>query len=164
MALITLKDEISSQENMEQWLAQLEHPDNPISNQGVLSHLKPHFVSCDFEKKEVCIAFEALPWELNPGGSLHGGILITCFDVTFGLTCHYYAKQHMVTTVNLTTTFLKPVLLGDIVHYHVRITNLGRTLISMIAEGHVERNGKDVLVATATATFMKLDKTFERHI
>ena len=164
MALITLKDEISSQENMEQWLSQLGHPDNPISNKGVLVHLEPHFISCDFEKREACIAFEALPWELNPGGSLHGGIIITCFDVSFGLTCHYYAKQHMITIVNLTTTFLKPVLLGDMVQYRVKITNLGRTLISMVAEGWVNRNGKDILVGTATATFMKLDKIFDQPI
>ena len=164
MDFITLKDEISSQENMVQWLSQLGHPDNPISNNGVLEHLKPRFISCDYENKEVCIAFEALEWELNPGGSLHGGIIMTCFDVSFGLTCHYYAKQHMVTTVNLTTTFLKPVLLGDVVHYHVKVTNLGRTLISLTAEGIVHRDGKDVLIGTATATFMKLNKTFEHPI
>lgn len=164
MERIILKDEISSQENMEQWLSQLGHPENPISNKGVLVHLEPQFVSCDFEKKEACLAFTALPWELNPGGSLHGGIIITCFDVSFGLLCHYYAKQHMITTVNLTTTFLKPVLLGDLVEYRVRITNLGRTLISMVGEGWVHRNGKDILVGTATATFMKLDKLFEEPI
>ncbi len=164
MALITLKDEASSQENMEQWLSQLSHPDNPISNNGVLARLKPQFVSCDYEKKEACIAFEALPWEQNPGGSLHGGIMITCFDVSFGLTCHYYAKQHQITTVNLTTTFLKPVLLGDVVEYRVRITHLGRTLISMVAEGHINRDGRDVLVGTATATFMKLDKLFDKPV
>lgn len=161
MALITLKEGISSQENMEQWLSQIGHPDNPISNKGVLVRLQPKFVSCDFEKKEACIAFAVLPWERNPGGSLHGGIMMTCFDVAFGLTCHYYAKQHQITTVNLTTTFLKPVLLGDVVEYRVRVTNLGRTLISMVAEGHINRNGKDVLIGTATATFMKLDKLFD---
>ena len=112
--------------------------------------LQPQFVSCDFEKRENCIAFEALPWEQNPGGTLHGGIIITCFDVAFGLTCHYYAKQHQITTVNLTTTFLKPVFLGDVVEYRVRITHLGRTLVSMMAEGHVNRKGKDVLIGTAT--------------
>lgn len=164
MTLITLKEGVNSQENMEQWLSQLGHPDNPISNCGVLARLHPQFVSCDFANREACIAFEALEWELNPGGSLHGGILMTCFDVSFGLTCHYFAKQHMITTVNLTTTFLKPVLLGDFVHYHIKITHLGRTLISMTAEGKVNRNGKEVLVGTATATFMKLDKTFEREI
>ena len=145
--MVTLKDEISSQENMEQWMSQLGHPENPISNKGVLVRLQPQFVSCDFEKRENCIAFEALPWEQNPGGTLHGGIIITCFDVAFGLTCHYYAKQHQITTVNLTTTFLKPVFLGDVVE-----------------EGHVNRKGKDVLIGTATATFMKLDKTFDHPI
>ena len=30
--MVTLKDEISSQENMEQWMSQLGHPENPISN------------------------------------------------------------------------------------------------------------------------------------
>lgn len=34
--MVTLKDEISSQENMEQWMSQLGHPENPISNKGVL--------------------------------------------------------------------------------------------------------------------------------
>ena len=79
-------------------MSQLGHPENPISNKGVLVRLQPQFVSCDFEKRENCIAFEALPWEQNPGGTLHGGIMITCFDVAFGLTCHYYAKQHQITT------------------------------------------------------------------
>ena len=145
--MVTLKDEISSQENMEQWMSQLGHPENPISNKGVLVRLQPQFVSCDFEKRENCIAFEdILPLAVHM--SLHGGIIITCFDVAFGLTCHYYAKQHQITTVNLTTTFLKPVFLGDVVEYRVRITHLGRTLVSMMAEGHVNRKGKDVLIGT----------------
>ena len=37
--MVTLKDEISSQENMEQWMSQLGHPENPISNKGVLVRL-----------------------------------------------------------------------------------------------------------------------------
>ena len=60
--------------------------------------------------------------------------------------------------------FLKPVFLGDVVEYRVRITHLGRTLVSMMAEGHVNRKGKDVLIGTATATFMKLDKLFDKPI
>ena len=155
---------LSPQEAMEQWFSRLEQPDHPASGRGVMKLLEPRFVSCDHEKREVCLAFKALEWELNPGGSLHGGIIMTCFDMTFGLTCYYYCDQHMVTTVNMSTTFLKPVLLGDVVNYHVKITSLGRTLISMTAEGWVHRNGKDVLAATATATFMKLDKKLEKDI
>lgn len=164
MALITLQEGVSSQENMEQWLSQLGHPDNPISNKGVLARLHPRFVSCDYEKREACIAFEAIEWELNPGGSLHGGILMTFFDVSFGVVCHYYTKQHRIATVNLGTTFLKPVLLGDTVHCHIRITHLGRTVMSMTAEAHVNRNGRDILAGTATATFMKLDKQLDKPV
>jgi acyl-coenzyme A thioesterase PaaI-like protein len=160
--MIVLKEEISSQENMEAWLSQLGHPDNPISNKGLLEHLKPRFVSCDFEKREACIAFDVFDWELNPGGSLHGGIILSGFDISCGLTCHYYAKQHMISTINLTTTFLKPILPGDTVNYHVRITSLGRTIVSMTAEARLSR--KNILAATATATFMKLDKTYPTPI
>ncbi len=157
--MIILKDEISSQENMEAWLSQLGQADNRISNSGLVKRMNPCFVSCDFAKREACLAFEVYDWELNPGGTLHGGIIVTGFDMSFGLTCHYYAKQHMVTTVNLTTTFLKPILQGDTVNYHVKITSLGRTLVSMTAEARLSRG--DILAATATATFMRLDKVFD---
>ena len=157
--MIILKDEISSQENMEAWLSQLGHADNRISNSGLVERMNPRFVSCDFARREACLAFEVYDWELNPGGTLHGGIIVTGFDMAFGLTCHYYAKQHKITTVNLTTTFLKPILQGDTVNYHVKITSLGRTLVSMTAEARLSRG--DILAATATATFMRLDKVFD---
>lgn len=156
--MITLKDEISSQENMEAWLSQLGVADNRISNRGLVEQMQPRFISCDFEKREACIAFAVRDWELNPGGSLHGGLIVAGFDMSCGLLCHYYAKQHMINTVNLTTTFLKPVLPTDTVYYHAKITSLGRTLMSVTAEARLARN--DILAATASVTFMKLQKTF----
>lgn len=160
--MITLKDEISSQENMEAWLSQLGKPGNRISEHGLVAEVKPRFISCDFAQREACIAFDVYDWELNPGGSLHGGIIVTGFDMACGLLCHYYAKQHMINTVNLTTTFLKPVLPGDTIYYHAKITSLGRTLMSVTAEARLARG--DILAATASVTFMKLDKTFATPI
>lgn len=64
--MVTLKDEISSQENMEQWMSQLGHPENPFPTRAYWCGCSLQFVSCDFEKRENCIAFEALPWEQNP--------------------------------------------------------------------------------------------------
>lgn len=156
--MIILKDEISSQENMEMWLSQLGQAGNRISEHGLVEQMRPRFISCDFEKREACIAFDVYDWELNPGGSLHGGITVTGFDMSCGLLCHYYAKQHAITTVNLTTTFLKPILPGDTIYYHAKITSLGRTLMSVTAEARLARG--NILAATASVTFMKLDKTF----
>lgn len=160
--MITLKDGISSQENMQSWLSQLNNPNFPISNEGVLALLKPRFISCDFAEKTACFAFDVREWELNPEGGLHGGIIVTGFDVSFGLLCHYFAKQHMVSTVNITTTFLKPIRPDDTVNYHVKITSLGRTLISLTAEARLDRD--NILAATATSTFMILDKIFPKMI
>ena len=44
---------------------------------------------------------------------MHGGLISTVFDGTFGALCHYWGKQRFITTVSLSTTFLKPVLPGD---------------------------------------------------
>ena len=156
--MITLKDEISSQENMEAWLSQVGLPDCPISSEGVLAMLKPRFVSCDFEEQSACFAFDVYDWELNPEGNLHGGIISTGFDVSCGLLCHYFAKQRMVSTVTLSTTYLKPVRPDDTVLYRVKIVSLGHTLVSLTGEAWVK--DRNVLAATCTTTFMILKKTF----
>lgn len=160
--MITLKEGISSQENMQEWFAQMNSEDFPMMSTGLLALLRPSFLSCSFEEKKLEITFDVKEWELNPEGGLHGGMIVTGFDVTFGLLCHYYAKQHLVSTVNITTTFLKPIRPDDTVHYHAQITSLGRTLVSMTAEARLER--EDILAATATATFMILDKTFSEPV
>lgn len=64
--MVTLKDEISSQENMEQWMSQLGHPENPISNKGVLVRLQPQFVSCDFEKEKTALHLRHFPGSRTP--------------------------------------------------------------------------------------------------
>lgn len=160
--MITLKEGISSQENMQEWFAQMNSHDFPMMSTGLLELLKPRFVSCGFEQKNLELAFDVKEWQLNPEGGLHGGIIVTGFDISFGLLCHYYAKQHMVSTVNITTTFLKPIRPDDTVHFHAHITSLGRTLVSLTAEARLERD--DILAATATSTFMILDKMFTEPI
>lgn len=154
-----LSDEKSNQADMETWFQQLNDPDFPLRKQvGILSLMDPQFTSCDFAEKALVLTFAVQEWELNPEGGLHGGIIVTGFDMSFGLLCHYFAKQHMICTVNLSTTFLKPVQPDDTIHYQVHIVSHGRTLISMIGEAWLERD--HILAATATTTFMVLDQMF----
>lgn len=160
--MITLREGVNTQEDMEGWLSQLGTPDFPMSSEGVLELLEPRLVACQCEEKTVTFAFPVKEWELNPEGGLHGGIIVTGFDVSFGLLCHYFAKQQMVTTINIATNFLKPILPTDEVHYHVRIVSHGRTIISMVGEARLKRD--NILAATASATFMILRKKFETLI
>ena len=160
--MIYLSEETSSQENMEAWLSQLSDPEFPLLKDSVLKLLKPRLGACNFEEKSAEFAFTVEDWQLNPEKGLHGGIMATNFDVSFGLLSHYFAKQHMVSTVTIHTTFLKPVMPNDVIHYKVQMSHLGRTIHSMTAEAWLERD--NILAATASASYMKLHQTFDSPI
>lgn len=160
--MITLNEGINSQEDMEGWLSLLGTENFPISEEGVLRLLAPRFVSCNFKEKAAVIAFGVDDWQLNPEGGLHGGIIVTGFDVSFGLLCHYFAKQRMISTINLFTTFLKPILPTDVVNYHVHIVSYGKTIVNLVGEARLDRD--NILAATASASFMILHKEFEKNI
>lgn len=148
-----------SQADMEAWFAKIDAADFYMRKLGILNLLDPKFKECSFENKELVLTFEVMDWELNPEGGLHGGIIVTGFDMTFGLLCHYYAKPNMVCTVNLSTTFIQPVLPNDIVEYHAHIISQGKTIVSLTAEARIKR--ENILAATATTTFMILDKQMD---
>lgn len=149
----------SGQKDMTAWFSQMNTSDFYMTNVGVLKLLNPAFTGCNFEKKELVLSFKVRDWELNPEGGLHGGIIVTGFDTTFGLLCHYFAKPNMVCTVNISTTFLQPILPSDIVEYHARIISHGKTVVSMVGEARLKRH--NILAATATTTFMVLDKQMD---
>ena len=152
-----------NQADMAAWFSTINTPDFFMKKFGVLPLLDPKLKECCYDKKELTLSFQVKEWELNPEGGLHGGMIVTGFDMTFGLLCHYFQKPNMVCTVNLFTTFIKPVLPGDTVDYQVRIISHGKKIVSMTGEARVQR--ENILAATATTTFMILDKgagTLER--
>ncbi len=160
--MIYLSEETASQENMEAWLSQLKDPAFPLVKDTLLHFVEPQFVSCNFAERTAEFAFAVKDWQLNPAKGLHGGILVTGFDISFGLLSHYFAKQHVVSTISINTTFLKPVEPTDIVHYKVCMNHLGQTLYQMTAQAILER--EQILAATASATFMKLHQTYPSPI
>ena len=147
---------------MEAWLGQLSNPAFSMVKHTILRELKPRLVACNFAERTAEFAFDVMDWQLNPEGGLHGGILVTGFDVSFGLLTHYFAKQHMVSTVQVSTNFLKPIGPKDTIHYKVKINSLGRRIVSLTGEAWLERD--DILAATASTTFMKLEKIFPQPV
>ena len=97
------------------------------------------------------MAFDVLDWELNPQDMIHGGITSTGFDTALGMLCHYYAYPYTLTTVNLSTTFLAPIRLGDTMFFHSKIKSFGRSLVTVEGEVFVKITGK--LAEPATGTF-----------
>lgn len=150
---------LHNQKEMEEKIKYSLERNSKIHSIGVIPLLKPQFIGCNYEERTLTIAFDVEEWELNPEMTMHGGLITTAFDTVFGLMSHYFADKHFVTTVSIGVTFLKPILLHDKLIITVKTTSRGRTLISLTAEGYLER--ENLLAATATTTFMILNKEFD---
>lgn len=124
-------------------------------NNRVYSMMVPTFYSCDFNKKELTLSYHVLEWELNPNGIMHGGIITTAFDNTFGMLSRNLSGTNNITTVNIAVSFLKPVPLGTTLLVTATANSVGRTIISMTATAVIK--GSEVLVGTANSTFMILN-------
>ncbi len=147
-----------NQESMEAWIQRSLAPDAELYRDGLIPMLKPQFVSCDFADRKLVLAYDVEEWEMNPQNAMHGGITVAAIDTAFGVLCHYFAQKNMVTTVTISTTYLKPILLHDRIFVSVHATSIGKNLISMVADVHTQRD--NILVTTANTTFMVLRHEF----
>lgn len=143
-----------SQADMETFFRNAMKPDSEIKHHGVIPRMDPCFVSCDFEKGTIDIAYDVQEWELNPEDIIHGGMTSTALDTTMGMLAHYYTHLNAptVVTVTMNVSFLKPIALGDTFHIKCQLDSVGRTLATVKAEVRLERD--DILACIATATFM----------
>lgn len=143
-----------SQADMETFFRNAMQPGSEIKHHGVIPRMDPRFVSCDFEKGTIDIAYDVQEWELNPENIIHGGMTSTALDTTMGMLAHYYTHLNAptVVTVTMNASFLKPIALGDTFHVKCQLDSVGRTLATVKAEVRLERD--NILACIATATFM----------
>lgn len=153
-----------SQAHMEEWFLRAAERHQSVGQEnGVIAKMRPQFIRCDFLAGESVMTYDVLDWELNPQNMIHGGITSTGFDTSLGMLAHYYAYPYVLTTVNLSVSFLRPIRLGDGMVYHSKIKSFGRSLVTLDGEVYLRSNGK--LAATATGTFKILhNKKVTHHI
>ncbi|HIW48389.1 MAG TPA: PaaI family thioesterase [Firmicutes bacterium] len=120
---------------------------------GIMKLMQPELIRCSLKEKEVVIHHHVEDWELNPQGSMHGGLLCAAFDNAYGMISHYFSDNSFITTVDLSTRFLKPIPAGSNLSIRVQARSTGRTLISLTGEAYLDSG---LLVATSSATFMIL--------
>ncbi|MBQ9092274.1 MAG: PaaI family thioesterase [Anaerotignum sp.] len=143
-----------SQADMEAYFRNAMQPGSDLKHHGVIPRMDPRFVSCDFEKGTLDMAYDVQEWELNPEDVIHGGMISTALDTSMGVLAHYYTHlaAPTVVTVTMNVSFLKPIVLGDTFHIKAQLDSVGRTLVTVKAEVRLERD--DILACIATATFM----------
>lgn len=128
---------------------------------AIIGMLAPEFVECDPVRRTATLRFTVQDWMRNPGRTMHGGLISTAFDSTFGMLTNYYSRNHYITTTNLSISFLEPVFPGDKLYVRVKASRAGRTLVNLTGKAYAENESGRRLTDTATATFMILQEKFE---
>lgn len=107
------------------------------------SMLNPEFLECDANEMSVRIRFGVEEWQINRGGTLHGGILATMFDFSFGALTRAVVGLGFVPTVELNTTYVRPVNKNEHVIIEAKILKSGKKITHIFGEATVEETGKN---------------------
>src|SRR6516164_4562816 len=99
----------------------------------------------------VAIQVVMMPRDLNPQGTIFGGVLLSHIDQAGAIgaareVVRAGGKLPTLVTVNR-VEFLRPVLVGDVVRYVTRLVKIGRTSITMHIQVEAER-GCEVIPVT----------------
>ena len=116
--------------------------------------MQPRVADCDAETMSITFTYPALPWEHNPDGVIHGGLVATMFDTAMGIV-GYALTGRMTPTISLTTNFLRPAPGDGTLYVRARVTMAGRTVIYAAAEMWDSR-APETIVAAGQGIFRNL--------
>lgn len=103
-------------------------------------------------ERTLIVKFPVKPEYCNPAGSMQGGFITAAFDNVFGPLSHLVFKT-LTTTVNINTTYHRPVFPGDHLTIKAWAQTKGRTITHMLAEAY---NDAGKLVASADCNYVSL--------
>ncbi|MBU6443815.1 MAG: PaaI family thioesterase [Alphaproteobacteria bacterium] len=78
--------------------------------------------------------FVAEEKHMNAAGSVHGGMLMSFLDVAMSRSTRLATDAQRLSTVALTTDFVGPGRLGEVIEARVRVTRRTRTIVFLSAE------------------------------
>ncbi|OGB22451.1 MAG: hypothetical protein A3I66_04070 [Burkholderiales bacterium RIFCSPLOWO2_02_FULL_57_36] len=87
----------------------------------------------------------------NPLGQLQGGFLSAIFDNLMAPLC--YAAAGPTTSIDIATSFVRPILVGETISIDARVRRIGRRAVHLTADAF---NKDGQLVATSTSNLMQL--------
>ena len=126
------------------------------SQKRITTALQPEFYDCSFEEKWVTIAFDVIDFELNPNGTMMGGIITTALDMTYGILVIGLTGNPCPPTINLNVNFVRPIFEGDTLLCTAKVTSWGKKVLHLSCEGTCKSSGKSAV--SSTAVFLSPDQ------
>jgi acyl-CoA thioesterase YciA len=106
-----------------------------------------------------------MPRDLNPAGSIFGGVLLSYIDQAAAIGARYAINQaigmppEVIVTVAMNKIdFQKPVLVGDVVSFWTTVRKWGRTSITIHVAVQAERGTQVLDVTEAEVAYVNVKK------
>jgi acyl-CoA thioesterase YciA len=113
------------------------------------------------ENKKPVIRVPARPADVNPGGSIFGGWIMSYVDIAGSEPAYLRARGPVVTRAVDSFEFKKPVFVGDVVSCYAEIVKQGRTSVTVKVEVYAERatdgDVKVIKVTEAQLVYVAID-------
>ena len=101
------------------------------------------------ENKIPVIRVPAMPSDLNQGGTVFGGWIMSQVDIAGSIPAAERAGGTIVTRAVDSFEFKKPVFAGDLVSCYADVVKVGRTSITVHVEVYAQHMHKGVVTTTA---------------
>ncbi|MBQ6622934.1 MAG: PaaI family thioesterase [Mogibacterium sp.] len=109
--------------------------------------------SCDAEAGTLTLRHTVSEEEANPFGTMHGGLIVWLMDSAMGILSRSSTGYKRTVTLDLHSTFLRPVRIGDEVRIEAKVLHAGRTTLHLTAQVYVG----DKLCASGDANFFRTE-------
>lgn len=110
--------------------------------------------------RDPVLRIPATPAHTNAGGDVFGGWLMSQIDIAGSIPAVLRAKGRVVTASVKSLSFLKPVLVGDLISIYAEISRVGRSSMTVAVEAYAQRNAKSpecVKVSEAELVYVAID-------
>lgn len=107
------------------------------------------------EGQRLTVGFPVLEQYLNPAGSMQGGFITAAFDNVFGPLCYSATQTTYTTTLDIITSYHRPIWAGDELIITATVKTQGKTKVHMMAEAY---NRENKLIATATSDYIHVNR------
>src|SRR2546421_7182126 len=104
-----------------------------------------------------------MPRDCNPHGTIFGGVILSYIDQAGAIGARRAVIRAggqppaVVTVAMNRVEFKKPVLVGDVVRFLVRVVRMGRTSITVQVSVEAERGGQVLQVTEAEVVYVGVD-------
>ena len=104
------------------------------------------------------LQLQAMPRDTNVQGDLYGGWLVMQMDLAASITARERARGRIATVAIDSMVFLQPARVGDLMSFHTRISQIGKSSLQVTVEVWLSPPGGQAGKLTEGAfTFVAID-------